>query len=361
MLEIRQWLTSLRRTALWIAAAVQLASLAACGGGGYGGGGMSMPVMGVGASKLFVADSTDMAVGSLVNRDPAAGSLMVDRLIGPQPGAFPYNYANFSNNIGSLALDTTHDRLYVGNGTSVLVFEGASTASGDFLPAPRSFSGSIGNTGSLFLDVTGDRLYVGDDTLGVKVYTASTASGMPSPTRTITGDFGTTFQIHGVAVDTTPARDILYVSNTNHTTSSDQIRVFDGASAVSGSNPPSRTITPAIATVPQHVGGIFVDAANNILYVAGGSAGMQVMVFSSASTANDVSGATTPSKVLSGFPSGILSVAVDATNDRLYAVGSNGHVYLVEAISMQTSGMVTAKDASLSNGGMLTAVAVDPN
>jgi len=47
--------------------------------------------------------------------------------------------------------------------------------------------------------------------------------------------------------------------------------------------------------------------------------------------------------------------------ERLYAVGSNGHIYLIEAVSTLSSGTATAKDASLSNGGMLTAVAVNPN
>ena len=52
---------------------------------------------------------------------------------------------------------------------------------------------------------------------------------------------------------------------------------------------------------------------------------------------------------------------LSCANDRLYAVGANGHIYLVEAVSTLNSGAVTAKDASLSNGGMLTAVAVNPN
>jgi hypothetical protein len=56
-----------------------------------------------------------------------------------------------------------------------------------------------------------------------------------------------------------------------------------------------------------------------------------------------------------------VKVVVDAANDRLYAVGSNGHIYLVEAVSTLSSGSHTAKDASLSNGGQLTAVAVNPN
>ena len=330
--------------------------LAACGGGGgYGGG--NNPPSGAAPSKLFAADSTDRVVGSLANPDPATGSLTVDRTIGSQPGAFPYNYANFSTNIGSLALDTTRDYLYVGNGTSILVFHGASTANGDLFT--NATIGPIGNTGSLFLDTAHDLLYVGDDVNGVKVFSgASAANGSPTP-RLISGDFGATFLIHGVAVDTT-AKNILYVSNTNHTSSKDQISVFDSASGVSGSNAPNRTITPTVANVNQSVGGIFLDAASDILYVAGGSASAQVMVFSGASSANDVSGALAPGKTLT-FPSGILKVVVDATHDRLYAVGFNGHIYLVENVSTLSSGAATAKDASLSNGGMLTAVAVNPN
>src|SRR5438046_2433590 len=138
-----------------------LLGLAACGGGGgrYGGG--NNPPSGAAPSKLFAADSTDRVVGSLANPDPAAGSLTVDRTIGSQPGAFPYNYANFSTNIGSLALDATRDYLYVGNGSSIKVFHAASTRSGDIV-TDGDF-GTIGNTGSMFLDAAHDSLYVGDD------------------------------------------------------------------------------------------------------------------------------------------------------------------------------------------------------
>ena len=38
-----------------------------------------------------------------------------------------------------------------------------------------------------------------------------------------------------------------------------------------------------------------------------------------------------------------------------------GHIYLIETVSTLSSGTATAKDAFLSNGGMLTAVAVNPN
>ncbi len=311
-----------------------------------------MPVMGVGASKLFAADSTHRVVGSLANPDPAAGSLTVDRLIGPQPGAIQYNYANFSMNIGSLALDATRDYLYVGNGTSILVFHGASMANGDIFVS-ASF-GTIGNTGSMFLDSGNDRLYVGDDASNVKVYSpASTASGSSPTPRLITG---MTTPIHGVAVDTT--KNILYVSNdTIGGSTTHQIMVFDNADTVTTAAP-NRTITPTVSTVNLAVGGISVDVTNNLLYVAPGSSGNGIMVFSTASTA---SGAIAPAKTLTITSApGILNVVVDTVTDRLYAVGSNGHIYLIEAVSTLSSGTATAKDASLSNGGMLTAVTVNP-
>ena len=348
MPEFRQRLTSLGRAVFWIAAAVQLASLAACGGGGYGGGGMNMSVSSAGPSKLFAADSTDSVIGSLANPDPAAGSLMVDRAIGPMAPYF-YNYAMLSTNIGSLALDTTRDILYVGNGTSVLVFHSASMANGDLFT--DASIGPIGNTGSMFLDAAHDRLYVGDDVNNVKVFSpASTANSMSMP-RLVTG---MTTPIHGLAVDTS-SNNILYVSNENAGTH--QISVFDNADTVTTAAP-NRTITPTVSTVNQPVGGISLDVAHNALYVAPGSGGNGIMVFTTASAAT---GQIAPAKTLTiTSATGILSVLVDSVNDRLYAVGSNGHIYLIEAVSTLSSGTATAKDASLSNGGILTAVTVHP-
>ena len=93
--------------------------LAACGGGGGGYG--NNPPSGAAPSKLFGADSPHMAIGSLANPNPGAGTFPVDRTI---MGIYP----GLSNNIGSLALDTGRNYLYVGNGTSILVFHSASTA-----------------------------------------------------------------------------------------------------------------------------------------------------------------------------------------------------------------------------------------
>ena len=323
--------------------------LAACGGGGYGSGGGNMPVAGVGPSKLFVTDSTNTVVGSFANPDPAAGMLTVDRLIGIQPGMIPYNYPQFTTNIGSLALDATRDVLYVGNGTSIDVFRTASQANGDIFASATLTA--FGSTGSLFVDTVNDRLYVGDTASNVKVISgASTASGVQTP-RQVTG---VTTPIFGVAVDT--AKNILYVSDdTAGAPATHQIMVFAAADSVTNAAP-TRTITPTVSATNLAVGGIALDQGNDRLYVAGGSASGTVMVFHGASAAD---GAIPPDVSLTGFASGILSVTVDTTNDRLYAIGANGHVFLVEAVSTLMTGAVAAKDASVT-GGTLKGVAVSP-
>jgi hypothetical protein len=299
---------------------------------------------GAAASKAFAADSPHSTIGSLINPNPGSGTIMVDRAI---TGV----YTQLSNNIGSLALDTTNNRLYVGNGMSILVFNNASQANGDpFVDRVITNNPASGNAGSLFLDTVNNRLYVGDDTAGVRVFdNASGISGATPSTRLISGNFGGSFQIHGVAVDTS-SKNILYVSNTVGLTN--QISVFDSANMVNGSSTaPNRTITPSPAS---GVGGIFLDAANDLLYVASGSSAATVMVFNAASTAN---GATPPTRTMT-FPSPITSVFVETVNDRLYAV-SLAAIYILSSAST-ASGTVTATAVLAPSGGGFTAVAVAP-
>ncbi len=322
-----------------------LLGLAACGGGGGGYGGNNPP-SGPAPSKLFGADSPHKAIGSLANPNPGAGTFPVDRtIVGPI-------YTELSNNIGSLALDPALDYLYVGNGSSILVFYMASMAIGD-IPPSRVITNSPagGNTGSLFLDTLHNRLYVGDDGVeAVRVFdNASGINGSTPSTRLITG-FGNIF---GVAVDTT-ANDILYVSNRD-AASTYQISVFTPASAVNGSATPTRTITPTLSTVNLSVGGISLDAVNDRLYVAGAT-NATVMVFDGASTAN-ANGQIPPTKTLT-FPATISSVVIDAVNKRLYAV-SLGAIYILNNASTATD-PITVTAIFVPTNGSFTAVAVNP-
>ena len=321
-----------------------LLGLAACGGGGGYGGGNNAP-SGAAPSKLFAADSPHKAIGSLANPNPSAGTFPVDRTImGPI-------YTELSNNIGGLALDPALDYLYVGNGTSILVFYMASMANGD-IPPSRVITNNPagGNTGSLFLDTVNNLLYVGDDAVGVRVFNnASGISGATTSARLITG-LGT---IHGVAVDT--GYNILYVSNTS-STPSNEINLFT-ASTANGAATPLKTITPTVAAVNVSVGGISLDMANDRLYVAGFT-DSTVRVFDSVH--NTPGGAIPPTKTLTfpGTTGTISSVTIDSTNNRLYAV-SLGAIYILNSASTAND-PITVTAILVPTNGSFTAVAVNP-
>jgi len=176
---------------------------------------------------------------------------------------------------------------------------------------------------------------------------ASTISGATASTRVITG-LGT---IHGVAVDA--GNDILYVSNTT-STPSNQINLFT-ASTANDPATPIKTITPTVSAANHAVGGISLDATNDVLYVAGFVDGM-VMVFGSVHSTTG--GAIVPTKTLT-FPSTISSVAIDPVNNRLYAV-SLGAVYILNGASAATD-PITVTAILVPAGGGFTAVAVNPN
>jgi hypothetical protein len=332
-----------RRTATVIVSAGLLGALAACGGGGVYGGGGNTPVTGVGASKLFVADSQHAAVGSLANPNPLAGTLTVDRVIGGPSSIY------LTTNIGSLALDTANDILYVGNGAAIKVFNSASMANGD-PPQNRTILNSPpgGNAGSMALDTTNNRLYVGDDVFGVRVFNNATTINNTTASNRVITSLGT---IHGVAVDA--GNDILYVSNTT-SAPSNEINLFT-ASTANDPATPIATITPTVSTTNLPVGGISLDAARDLLYVAGFS-DSTVNVFGGVHSTTG--GAIAPTKTLT-FPATISSVTIDSTNNRLYAV-SLGAIYILNSASTATD-PITVTAILVPAGGGFTAVAVNPN
>ena len=337
--------------------AIRLAAIGAaalifgCGGGGGGGGGSPAPQ----PSKFFVADSGTSVIASVINSNPSAGTLAVDRVIqGASTGLVP--------TMGAFALDVQNNRLYVGNNVSIRVFNNASFADGNVAPG-RTIGKQTGpamNVASLFLDAASDRLYVGDSTNGaVLVFNSvSTLNNLVDPDRTITG-FN---QIAGVQVDT--GKDILYVTNCSPAcgapaSNTFTIRVFDGASSntLTGPASPNRTITPNISTQDMPAGDLFIDKANDRLYVAGGQNTL-VMVFDTASAAD---GSTGPNKTLT-FPivagSNLKGVVLDTVNDHLYAFGS-GVIFSLANVSSAT-GVASAVAALAPIGSSISAIAVSP-
>jgi len=317
--------------------------LGACGGGGGGSGGDRL---GIAPSKLFVADSGTDVIGSVANPNPAPGTIQVDRIISSN---------QLSGNLPALFLDASRDELYVSTEISLVVFNRASVTNGltDISRRVATVVPPGGNFNSLYLDTTRDMLYVGDQQNGVRVYhDARTANELGTldnlPDRTLSGNFGPSFAIRDVAVDT--IKDILYVAVANNGPSM-SVMVFNSASTVNGNMAPVRTIT--IPTTVNGTMGLFIDAGRDRLYVAD-SAG-DVFVFDTASLKFGPPAMDDRTVIL---PSVVSRLTVDTTNDRLYAAAGTA-VYIVPGISTAT-GTVSATAALAGPGSNFTAVAVTP-
>jgi len=178
----------------------------------------------------------------------------------------------------SVFVDTVNDRLYVANtgANSILVFNNASTTNGPVKPIPpdgRTLLPASGtacgdSTGakmdlcsprSVFVDTVNDRLYVAN-TGANSILVFNNASTTNGPVKPIPPDGRTLLPASGTACgDSTGAKmdlcspwdvfvdtvnDLLYVTNTG----ASSILVFDNASAVNGSTPPSRVIAKGTAS-----------------------------------------------------------------------------------------------------------------
>ena len=331
-----------------LAVCLAVLGVGACGGGGGGG---------TAGSKLFVADSGTDAIGSVANPNPGAGSVKIDRIVTGTSSN------SISGTIPALLLDAARDQLYVSNETSIFVFHNARFANG-----PVEYNRRIatiaplhsGNFNSLQLDAGRDMLYVGDLSAGVRVYhnaSSSNEAGGPDrlPDRTIStpsiGAGAPPLLVRDIALDA--GRDVLYVAVDGQSgPPSMSVLVFDHASGRDGATlVPDRTIT--ISASAFGTMGLYIDAANDRLYVADSSG--SVLIFEAASTKSGSIGADRGVSL----PSVILRLAVDSMNDRLYAAGSSA-LYIVPTISTAPAGPLNATAAVAAPGSVFTAVAFRP-
>jgi 6-phosphogluconolactonase (cycloisomerase 2 family) len=153
----------------------------------------------------------------------------------------------------------TGGQLYVSTANSILHFNQAETSNGNIAPV-----GTISGAGTqlsapqhLFLDGPNDRLYVPNQGgSSILVFdSASTANGNVTPTRVIGGAATQLVAPIDVALD--PTNNLLYVADGT------SILVFSAASTVNGNTPPVRNINMGVS-----IGGLFLDAPNNQLYVS---------------------------------------------------------------------------------------------
>lgn len=136
---------------------------------------------------------------------------------------------------------------------------------------------------------------------------AATANGDLAPAATIQGNLTGLEGANYIFLDS--ANDRLYVANQ----AGGSILVFDSASTITGNAQPTRTITGITAPID-----VAVDNNRDLLYVA---SGLDVFVFNSASTVN--SNAAFSHDIKLGFqPSAIF---LDSANDRLFVADLVGN------------------------------------
>lgn len=154
---------------------------------------------------------------------------------------------------------TPTGKLYVTNDTanSIVRFDNAFTATGNVTPAAviSGASTQLSNPQYMFLDASADRLYVANaGGSNILIFeTASTKTGNVAPTRFI----NSTSLSAPSDLSLDKGRDLLYVADTN------TILEFNPASTVTGTIVPVRILNPGFTP-----GAILIDAANDRLFVA---------------------------------------------------------------------------------------------
>lgn len=272
---------------------------------------------------MFWLDNGNLAIESFSVAHPALGDpVPIDRFI-----------SGSNTHLGSAAaaamLDAAGNRLFVANGTEILVFDNASAANGNMAPSriiQKSGSAFV-NVASLSLDTARDLLYVGDRNAGgvPSIYVIANASAATSVTPVSITDNSTSDR-RFVHIDA--ANNVLYVADTC------QISVFNGAGALtSGTHAPDRQFA-SCATLDSGDHPLWLDAAHDELYVLNPpNADPGVMVFQSASTA---SGSVAPGRTIHGFPlnpsARLRNIFLDTNRGSLY-VASTESLFILDSAS----------------------------
>ena len=261
-------------------------------------------------SRLYTSDWTNDSIPVFNNANSANGNIFPDRSVS---GA-----ATLLNEPSSIWLDKASDRLYVANNNtnSILVFNNASTINGNAVPA-RVISGAattLSSPYSVWYDAGSDRFYVPNyGANSILVFdNASTINGNVAPSRIISGTATTLSGPITVWYDATA--DQLYVSNYG----APSVIVFSNAGTATGDVAPSRTIAGSNTTFSGPFP-LWLDYDSDELYV-GDYSNSSILVFKNASTAD---GNITPSRIISGASTTLSEpwgLFLDSANNRLYVM-----------------------------------------
>lgn len=245
------------------------------------------------ANRLFVANQGGSSVLVFESASTTTGNVTPTRTIsGP---------ATLLSAPHDLALDPTNNALYVADGTQILVFSSASTTNGN-VPPVHNISVGVA-VGAILLDVANNRLYVasGSGNLIDRLEGASLQDGNAVVAASISGANTGLAQPEGLALDNTGR---LIVSNA----SGPSITIYANAATANGNITPTATIAGANTQLvgPNQILLNPVPSGGD-LYVAD-SVGGKVLIFSNVAGAN---GNTTPTRTIGGAGTGLVANAVN--------------------------------------------------
>jgi len=228
-------------------------------------------------NMIYVSDTDTNNIIVYHNAKTATGNIAPDRTI----------TISGSSGINGIAMDTTHNRLYVSGSGSVYIINNASTKNGTITAdAVLTLSSQV-----LFIDEQNDRLYASNTGTDVNVYdNASTLTTGATQNRTITL---TGISAYTVWVDA--GTNKLYVGSRNASAGVYNLFVFNNASMLSGTYNPDTESTARIAFAVLM--NVMVDNQDR-LYMWANSA-TSVAIYNNAST---LSGnvAASPDKTIYG-------------------------------------------------------------
>lgn len=205
----------------------------------------------------------------------------------------------------------------------------------------RNISGSNTNLSGtnirqLFYDKGHDDLYVANGSSVLVFSNASLATGNISPTRTISSS-ATTF-ITDMYLDIT--HDVLYIAMS----SPDQVLAFNMASTANGDTTPDRTISISYNSGAFTITGLAVDASRDVLYVVGSS---QTPTYSPAVLIYDGASKLSGTQIIYDRSISLPATAktakmfLDETNDRIYVSDfADFKIFVFDSVSM-ANGAIT--------------------
>lgn len=290
---------------------------------------------GTGTGQLYVANQAANNILRFAGATAATGNVTPSATISsPQLSSPKY-----------ILLDSTNNRIYVANSgaSNILVFDSVSTLNGSVTPTRTVTSANLGTPTDVALDPVNDLLYVADN-LEIAVFaSASTINGNTPAIRVILPGF-TPSALH---LDATNNR--LFAADPISNT----ISVFDGASTLTGSITPTRTITGANTQLSQPAG-LQIDGAGRL--IVGNFSPASITIYQNAS-AITTAGNISPTAVISGSNTqlaGPTQLAIDPTTNsgELYVADPNGaNVVVFSSITTVTGTLNPTPNRNLAGSG----------